>query len=98
MFCQSLEVFKSIFQSANSGDVCEGRHHPGLHLLARLRTDREFGDRAAIDLFVLADYAGNQLSFMKTLDPASTFGVVAMIPSKHPKIVWDQFFKHWISP
>ena len=21
-----------------------------------------------------------------------------MIPSKHPKIVWDHFFKHWIKP
>ena len=21
-----------------------------------------------------------------------------MIPSKHPKIVWDHFFKHWITP
>ena len=58
----------------------------------------EFGDTAAIDLFVLADYEGNQLSFINILDLASTFGVVAMIPSKHPKIVWDHFFKHWITP
>ena len=68
------------------------------NLPARLRTDREFGDTAAIDLFVLADYEGNQLSFVNILDLASTFGVVAMIPSKHPKIVWDHFFKHWITP
>ena len=72
-------------------DVCESQQHPGPHLLARLRTDREFGDTAAIDLFVLADYEGNQLSFINILDFASTFGVVAMIPSKHPKIVWDHF-------
>ena len=69
------------------------------HLPPRLRTDREFGDTAAIDLFVLQDYKGNQLSFVNILDLASTFGVVvAMIPSKHPKIVWDHFFKHWITP
>ena len=49
-------------------------------------------------MFVLADYEGNQLSFINILDLASTFGVVAMIPSKHPKIVWDHFFKHWITP
>ena len=79
-------------------DVCESQQHPGPHLLARLRTDREFGDTAAIDLFVLADYEGNQLSFINILDLASTFDVVAMIPSKHPKIVWDHFFKHWITP
>ena len=79
-------------------DVCESQQHPGPHLPARLRTDREFGDTAAIDLFVLADYEGNQLSFVNILDFASTFGVVAMIPSKHPKIVWDHFFKHWITP
>ena len=54
---------------------------------ARLRTDREFGDTPAIDLFVLADYEGNQLSFMNILDLASTF-VVDMVPSKHPKTVW----------
>ena len=65
---------------------------------ARLRTDRDFGDTAAIDLFVLADYEGKQLSFFNILDLASTFGVVAMIPSKHPKIVWDHFFEHWITP
>ena len=79
-------------------DVCESQKHPGHHLPARLRTDREFGDTAATDLFVLADYEGNQLSFIHILDLASTFGVVAMIPSKHPKIVWDHFFKHWITP
>ena len=79
-------------------DVCESQQHPGPHLPARLRTDREFGDTAAIDLFVLADYEGNQLSFINILDLASTFGVVAMIPSKHPNIVWDHFFKHWITP
>ena len=78
-------------------DVCESQQHRGPHLLARLRTDREFGDTAAIDLFVLADYEGNQLSFTDILDLASTFGVVAMIPSKHPKIVCDHF-KHWITP
>ena len=37
-------------------DVCESQQHPGPHLPARLRTDREFGDTAAIDLFVLADF------------------------------------------
>ena len=76
--------------------VCESQHHPGPPL--RLRTDREFGDTAAIDLFVLVDYAGNQLSFTNILDLASTYGVVAMVPSKHPKVVWDHFLKHWITP
>ena len=60
--------------------------------------EREFGDTAAIDLFVLADYDGNQLSFINILDFASTFGVVAVIPSKRPKIVWKHFFEHWITP
>ena len=58
---------------------------------ARLRTDREFGDSAAIDLLVLPDFADNQLSFINILDLARTFGVVAMIPSKHPKVVWYCF-------
>ena len=70
-------------------DVCECQQHPGHRLPARLRMDREFGDTAAIDLFVLADYDGNELSLINILDLASTFGVVAMIPRKHPKIVWD---------
>ena len=26
---------------------------------------------------------------MNILDLASTFGVVAMVPSKHPEVVWD---------
>ena len=65
-------------------DVCESQHLLGLHLPARHRTDREFGDTAAIDLFVLADYTGNR--------------VVVMIPSKHPIIAWGHFFKHWITP
>ena len=60
-------------------DVCESQHHPRLHLPARLRADREVGDTAAMDLFVLADYAGNQLSFINFLDLASTCGVVAMM-------------------
>ena len=47
---------------------------------------------------MLADYAGNQLTLINILDLASTFGVVAMIPSKHPKIVSDHIFKHWITP
>ena len=42
-------------------DVCESQQHLGPHLPARLRTGREFGDTAATDLFVLADYEGNQL-------------------------------------
>ena len=54
-------------------DVCESQQHPGPHLPARLRTDREFGDTAATDLFVLADCEGNQLSFIYILDLASTF-------------------------
>ena len=79
-------------------DVCESQQHPGPHLPARLRTDREFGDSAAIDLLVLPDFADNQLSFINILDLARTFGVVAMIPSKHPKVVWDCFFFHWLTP
>ena len=46
-------------------DVCESQQHPGPHLPAIRRTDREFGDTAAIDLFVL-------VSFINTLDLAST--------------------------
>ena len=79
-------------------DVCESQQHLGPRLPARLGTDREFGDTAAVDLFVFADYAGNQLSFLNILDLASTYGIVAVIPSKHPKIVWDQIFTHWITP
>ena len=67
-------------------NVCESQQHPAHHLPARLRTDREFGDTAAIDLFVL-------VSFIDILDLASTSGVVAMIPSKHPKIVWEPLFQ-----
>ena len=58
---------------------------------ARPRTDREFGDTAAIDLLVPPDFADNQLSFTNILDLASTYHIVAMIPSKHPKVVWDCF-------
>ena len=57
-------------------DVCESQQHPGPHLPARLRADREFGDTAPIDLFVLADHEGNQLSFTDILDLASTFLVL----------------------
>ena len=74
-------------------DVCESQHHPGPHLPA----DREFGDTAATDLFVLADSARNQLSSMNIFDLASIFGVVAMVPSQHSKVAWDHFFKHWIT-
>ena len=24
--------------------------------------------------------------------------LVSLIPSKHPKVVWDHFFEHWITP
>ena len=80
-------------------DVCESQHRAGPHLPARLRTDKAFGGTAAIDLFVLADYDGNLLSFIKTFSTLrALFGVVAMAPSKHSKIVWDHFFTHWITP
>ena len=80
-------------------DVCESQRSSWTPICPRrLRTDREFGDTAAIDLCVLADYEGNQLSFINLLDLASTFGIVAVIPSKHPKVVWDHFFKCWITP
>ena len=49
---------------------------------------RILGDTAAIDLFVLAGYAGNQLRFINIVHFASICGVVTLIPSKHPKIVW----------
>ena len=93
----SLEVAQLQFAQHCSCDcdVCESQQP---HLLARLRTDREFGDTAVIGVFVLADYAGNQLSLTNILDLASTIGVVAMVPSKHPKVVWNHFFKHWITP
>ena len=29
---------------------------------------------------------------------ASTFGVLVMVTSKHPTVIWDHFFKHWITP
>ena len=54
-------------------NVCESQHHPGPHWPARLRTDGEFGDTAAIDLFVLVDCAGNQLSFINILDLVEYF-------------------------
>ena len=44
----------------------------------------EFGDTAAIDLFVLADYPGH-------LHPAGTFGVVIAAPRKHPQICVGSF-------
>ena len=78
-------------------DVCGVQYHLGPHLPAGLRTGSELGDTAAIDLFALADYAGNQMIFMSVLDLASTFGIVTMIPSKHPKVVWADFLKRWIA-
>ena len=68
-------------------DVCESQQHP-----------ESLVTQQPLTWFVLADYEGNQLSFINILDFASTFGVVAMITSKHPKIVWDHYFKHWIFP
>ena len=79
-------------------DVCVSQQHRGPQLLARLRTDGKFGGEAAVDLFVLPDHAGHQKSFMSFLDLASIFGVVATVPSKHPKVIWDHLFKHWITP
>ena len=58
-------------------DVYESQQHPEPHLPAKLRTDREFGDTAAIDPLVVADFEGNHLSCINILDLASTFGVVA---------------------
>ena len=51
----------------------------------------EFGDTAAIDLFVLADYPGN----------LALAGNLELSPPLHtniPKLVWDHFFQHWIAP
>ena len=77
-------------------DVCESQHHPGPLLRARLRTEGELGDTAAVDLFVRADNAGNQLGFVDMLDFCEHFLVT--VPSKHPKVVGDQFLEHWITP
>ena len=56
-------------------DVRDRQNNLRPHLPARLRTDREFGDTAAKDLFVLADYAGNQLSFTNFVSlPKSRLG------------------------
>ena len=68
-------------------DVCECQQCPS----GRKTSHGQIG-------FFLADYEGNQLSFITILHLASTDGVVAMILSKHPKVVWDHFFKHWITP
>ena len=37
------------------------------------------------------------LSFINILHFASIFGVVAMVRSQHFQIVWEHFFKHWIT-
>ena len=69
------------------------QHHPGPTCLHDSAQTESLGNRAATDLFVLAHYAGIQWNFIRILDPASTFGVVAMVPSKHPKVVWGRFFQ-----
>ena len=64
----------------------------------RIRTDRDFGDTVAIDLFVLADYLGNQLTCANIVDLAATFGIVAQVSSKHPQVIWSTLLERWITP
>ena len=45
-------------------DVCESQQHPDPTCQRDFAQTESFGDTAAIDLFVLADYEGNQLSFI----------------------------------
>ena len=79
-------------------DVCESQRRPPPHVPGRIRMDRDFGDTVAIDLFVLADYLGNQLTFANIVDLATTFGIVAQVSSKHPQVIWSTLLERWITP
>ena len=71
----SLVVAQQQFEQHHSCDAICARVKPSWTTFAC--TTGEFGDTAAIGVFVLSDNAGNQL----ILDLASTFGVVAIFPA-----------------
>eukprot|EP00959_Pyramimonas_sp_CCMP1952_P106787 2232645-Pyramimonas_sp.AAC.1 len=65
-------------------EVCAAHLRPLPHLPGRIRLDRDFNDPIGVDLFTLADYAGNQLIFLNIVDLASGFTMCSAVSTRHP--------------
>ena len=79
-------------------EVCAAHQRPQPHLPGRVRLDRDFNDSIGVDLFMLADYAGNQLIFINIVDLASGFTMVGTVATRHPSVVFARLLQAWITP
>ena len=79
-------------------EVCAAHQRPQPHLPGRVRLDRDFNDSIGVDLFMLADYAGNQLIFINIVDLASGFTMVGTVATRHPTVVFARLLQVWITP
>jgi len=79
-------------------EVCAAHQRPLPHLPGRIKLDRDFSDSIGVDLFTLADYAGNQLVFLNVVDLASGFTMVGTVPSRHPSVVFARLLQVWLTP
>ena len=64
-------------------------------LKAKLHTSSEPWQSVAVDLFELADYAGQVESFLNIVDMFTGFQLVGLVVSKHPAHVFEEFLKGW---
>ena len=76
-------------------DVCARRREPQPVLKAKLHTSSEPWTSVAVDLFELADYAGQVESFLNIVDMFTGFQLVGLLVSKHPAHVFEEFMKGW---
>ena len=78
--------------------MCESQQHPGpicQRDFAQTESLVTWQPLTCLFLRIMKATSGASLTFLIS---QALWCVVAMIPSNHPKIVWDHFFKHWITP
>ena len=78
-------------------DVCLRRRQPSPTLKAKLPKTSGPWEAVAIDLFELADYAGQVESFLNIVDLHTGFQLVGLVLSKHPGHIFDEFVRGWCS-
>ena len=79
-------------------EVCAARRRPPPRLPGRIRLDGDFNDSIGVDLFTLADYAGNQLIFLNVVDLASGFTMCGTVETRHPTVVFARLLQIWMTP
>ena len=77
-------------------DVCARLKPPHTRRPSVAERASNFGDKVAIDLFVIDDIARESFTFVNIIDIATRFQVCTLAKSKRPDDVWDAFERAWL--